>query len=116
MEGIDDAGLDTLDRKYLKAIIEFYSGGGPVGVEALAATLNEEQDTLADMVEPFLLKIGFVIRTASGRRATRRAFQHLGYPYKAKAEEEGGLTSLFRQRLFMAIYFVSLYPVFLAFS
>jgi len=53
MEGIDDAGLDTLDRKYLKAIIEFYSGG-PVGVEALAATLNEEQDTLADMVEPFL--------------------------------------------------------------
>jgi len=93
MEGIDDIGLDKFDRKYLKALIEFYNGG-PVGVEALAATLNEEQDTLADMVEPFLLKIGFVIRTASGRRATERAFQHMGYPYKPKAEEEG-LPSLF---------------------
>lgn len=93
MEGIDDAGLDKFDRKYLKTLIEFYNGG-PVGVEALAATLNEEQDTLADMVEPFLLKIGFVIRTASGRRATSRAFQHLGYTYKAKSEEEG-LTPLF---------------------
>ena len=75
-------------KRQLKALIEFYNGG-PVGVEALAATLNEEQDTLADMVEPFLLKIGFVIRTASGRRATSRSFQHLGYPYKDRVEGEG---------------------------
>ncbi len=90
MEGIDQVGLDNLDRKYLKAIIEFY-GGGPVGIEALAATLNEEQDTLADMVEPFLLKIGFVIRTASGRRATEHAFRHLELTPKAQK----GLPSLF---------------------
>jgi len=77
MEGIDDVGLDKFDRKYLKTLIEFYNGG-PVGVEALAATLNEEQDTLADMVEPFLLKIGFVIRTASGRRATSPVFSASG--------------------------------------
>ncbi len=90
MEGIDDVGLDNLDRKYLRAIIEFY-GGGPVGIEALAATLNEEQDTLVDMVEPFLLKIGFVVRTASGRRATEHAFAHLRLTPKAQK----GLPALF---------------------
>jgi Holliday junction DNA helicase RuvB len=93
MEGIDDVGLDIFDRKYLKALIEFYNGG-PVGVEALAATLNEEQDTLTDMVEPFLLKIGFVVRTASGRRATERSFRHLGYPYKDK-QDDANLSPLF---------------------
>ncbi len=57
-QGVDARGLDELDRKLLRTIIDFYQGG-PVGVEALAATLNEESDTLVDMVEPFLLKIGF---------------------------------------------------------
>ncbi|MFN8533131.1 MAG: Holliday junction branch migration DNA helicase RuvB [Dehalococcoidia bacterium] len=66
-EGIDERGLDALDRRYLATIDEFYAGG-PVGIEALAATLNEETDTLEDIVEPFLLKEGYVIRTASGRR------------------------------------------------
>jgi Holliday junction DNA helicase RuvB len=75
MEGVDGAGLDPLDRKFLKTIIDFYKGG-PVGIEALAATLNEEPDTLIDTVEPYLLKIGFVSRTKAGRIATERAFKH----------------------------------------
>jgi Holliday junction DNA helicase RuvB len=75
--GIDEEGLDALDRKVLGIIIETY-GGGPVGLKALAATLNEEEDTLADVVEPFLLKIGFLGRTQRGRVATRRGYEHLG--------------------------------------
>jgi len=74
--GIDDGGLDALDRRVLEVIIETYDGG-PVGLKALAATLNEEEDTLADVVEPFLLKIGFLGRTQRGRVATRRAYEHL---------------------------------------
>ncbi|MHB9106735.1 MAG: Holliday junction branch migration DNA helicase RuvB [Armatimonadota bacterium] len=74
-QGVDHRGLDELDRKLLKTIIDFYQGG-PVGVEAMAATLNEEADTLVDMVEPFLLKIGFLSRTPSGRKATPLAYQH----------------------------------------
>lgn len=76
-EGIDGMGLDRLDRKYLETIIKIY-GGGPVGLEAIAATLNEESDTLSDMVEPFLLKIGFIMRTPGGRRATNAAYEHMG--------------------------------------
>jgi len=75
---VDEIGLDKLDHSLLKTIIEVYNGG-PVGIEALAATLNEESDTLIDMVEPFLLKIGFLARTQSGRRATPAAYAHLGY-------------------------------------
>jgi Holliday junction DNA helicase RuvB len=75
--GVDGRGLDQLDRKLLRTIIDFYQGG-PVGVEALAATLNEESDTLVDMVEPFLLKIGYLSRTPSGRKATSLAYQHFG--------------------------------------
>jgi Holliday junction DNA helicase RuvB len=77
LEGVDDAGLDELDRKVLGAIISRYNGG-PVGIEALAATLQEETDTLSDVVEPYLLQQGFVIRTSTGRRATARAYEHLG--------------------------------------
>jgi Holliday junction DNA helicase RuvB len=76
-EGIDSLGLDNLDRKMLKIIIEYYRGG-PVGIEALAATLNEESDTLVDMVEPYLLKIGFVQRTRRGRVVSEDAAKHLG--------------------------------------
>ena len=77
LEGVDVLGLDDLDRSYLKVIMEHYRGG-PVGVEALSATLNEEVDTLVDMVEPYLLQIGFVSRTKSGRRANESAYKHLG--------------------------------------
>ena len=76
-EGVDPLGLDVQDRELLRTVIEVY-GGGPVGVEALAATLNEEVDSLVEMVEPFLLKIGFLTRTQSGRRVTAQACDHLG--------------------------------------
>ena len=76
MEGVDHAGLDALDRKFLKTIIDVYKGG-PAGIEAIAATLNEEVDTLVDMVEPYLLKIGYVGRTRQGRVVTAPAYEHL---------------------------------------
>jgi len=76
-EGIDSIGLDNLDRKFLKVIIEYYKGG-PVGIEALGATLSEELDTLVDVVEPFLLKIGFLQRTKRGRMVSSEAVKHLG--------------------------------------
>jgi Holliday junction DNA helicase RuvB len=76
-QGIDKAGLDSIDRKVLTAIIEYYNGG-PVGIEALAASLNEETDTIVDVVEPFLLQIGFLKRTQRGRQTTKLACEHLG--------------------------------------
>ena len=78
LEGVDKKGLTDLDRRYLKTIIKFYNGG-PVGIEAIAATLQEETDTLVDVVEPYLLKIGLLLRTSSGRRASREAYIHLGF-------------------------------------
>jgi len=77
LEGVDEAGLTNLDRRYLNIIIKYYKGG-PVGIEAIAATLQEETDTLVDVVEPFLLKIGMLIRTSSGRKASMSAYHHLG--------------------------------------
>ncbi len=76
---IDRLGLDELDRSLLTALIRTYNGG-PAGVEALAATLGQERDTLEDVVEPYLLQIGFVVRTRQGRCATRAAYDHLGLP------------------------------------
>jgi holliday junction DNA helicase RuvB len=76
LEGIDERGLTDLDRRYLATIIDFYDGG-PVGIEAIAATLQEETDTLVDVVEPYLLKIGFLVRTSSGRKASSAAYDHL---------------------------------------
>lgn len=83
LEGVDDKGLTRLDCRYLKTIIDYYHGG-PVGIEAIAATLQEESDTLVDVVEPYLLKIGLVIRTSSGRKATEHAYRHLGYSVQRK--------------------------------
>lgn len=79
LEGIDEQGLSLLDRKFLETIICNYKGG-PAGLDAIAAVLQEESDTLADMVEPYLLKAGFVIRTPKGRRATEHAYASLGHP------------------------------------
>jgi Holliday junction DNA helicase RuvB len=79
LEGVDELGLDDLDRSFLSTIIRLYHGG-PVGVEALSATLNEEVDTLVDMVEPFLLQQGFISRTKSGRKANEPAYKHLKLP------------------------------------
>jgi Holliday junction DNA helicase RuvB len=83
LEGVDEMGLTRLDRRYLRTIIEFYQGG-PVGIEAIAATLQEEADTLVDVVEPYLLTIGLITRTSSGRRASDRASRHLGYRSQKK--------------------------------
>ena len=77
LEGVDAQGLTKLDRRYLRTIITFYNGG-PVGIEALAATLQEETDTLVDVVEPYLLKMGFLMRTSSGRKTSESAYHHLG--------------------------------------
>lgn len=66
-EGVDEHGLNHLDRRYLQTIVDYYKGG-PVGIEALAATINEEKDTLTDVIEPYLLKQGWVVRTAGGRK------------------------------------------------
>jgi Holliday junction DNA helicase RuvB len=84
LEGVDDQGLDDLDRNFLSTIIRIYNGG-PVGVEALAATLNEEVDTLVDMVEPYLLQQGFIGRTKSGRKANEPAYRHLNVPFPRSA-------------------------------
>ena len=89
-EGVDDFGLDDLDRKYLRTLIDFYKGG-PAGIEAIAATLSEESETLEDMVEPFLLKIGFVQRTSRGRCAGLKAWEHLGLTAPAAEEGSGSL-------------------------
>lgn len=86
-EGIDSAGLDPLDRKLLKVVIEYYNGG-PVGIEALGATLNEEVDTLVDMVEPFLLKIGYIQRTNRGRMASDSAARHLGLKLPGSSNQQ----------------------------
>ena len=74
---MDSLGLDRLDRLYLTTIAENYNGG-PVGIEALAATVNEEVQTLVDVVEPFLLKMGFVLRTPAGRKVGPSAVTRLG--------------------------------------
>ena len=81
LEGVDEKGLTNLDRRYLKTIIEFYKGG-PVGIEAIAATLQEEADTLVDVVEPYLLKIGFATRTSSGIKASQAAYKHLDFSFQ----------------------------------
>jgi holliday junction DNA helicase RuvB len=76
LEGIDALGLTPLDVRFLMVIIDYYKGG-PVGLDAIAATMQEEPDTLIDVIEPFLLKAGLLIRTSAGRRATETAYQHL---------------------------------------
>ena len=89
LEQVDKLGLDGLDRKFLLTIIDVYNGG-PVGIETISATLQEEPDVLSEMVEPFLLKIGFLSRTQKGRHATHLAFKHLG-------KSGGPQTGLFEQ-------------------
>ncbi len=80
LQRIDRLGLDDLDRSLLVTLINTYQGG-PAGIEALAATLGQERDTLEDVVEPYLLQVGFVIRTKQGRLATRAAYEHLGIAF-----------------------------------
>jgi Holliday junction DNA helicase RuvB len=86
---IDEAGLDSMDRRLLKVIIVDYDGG-PVGLDTLAAALSEPRDTVEDVYEPYLLQQGFLGRTQRGRVATRKAHEHLGLPMKAVASGPQG--------------------------
>ena len=88
---VDFLGLDAIDRRMLSSIIEHYSGG-PVGLETLAATINEEAVTLEDVYEPYLMQMGFLTRTPRGRCVTRRAYEHLGL--KVPSGLNGGLDQL----------------------
>ena len=83
---IDDLGLDPIDHRMLRAIIENY-GGGPVGIETLAATIGEEAVTLLDVYEPYLMQLGFLQRTPRGRCVTRKAYEHLGLSVPKNMEE-----------------------------
>jgi holliday junction DNA helicase RuvB len=87
MLDVDALGLDDLDRKVLRTIVEKFSGG-PVGLDTIAASLSEEGDTIMDVVEPYLLQLGFLDRTPRGRIATRRAYEHLGIPYAETSEPQ----------------------------
>lgn len=84
---VDKMGLDALDRRMLKTIIDFYNGG-PVGLDTLAATINEEAVTIEDVYEPYLLQNGFLTRTQRGRCVTRRAYEHLGLEYMGQQQLE----------------------------
>jgi Holliday junction DNA helicase RuvB len=90
LEGIDELGLDELDRRFLKIIIDVYKGG-PVGIEAVAATLGEETDTLVDVVEPYLLQKGLLARTRRGRSVTAHACEHLGVSFRPVESDDPSL-------------------------
>ena len=89
---IDSKGLDYVDKRILQAMIDKFNGG-PVGLDTLSATTNEEVSTIEDIVEPYLLQLGFVVRTNRGRCVTRLAYEHLGLPVpkslKLEEDEEG---------------------------
>jgi len=84
---VDPAGLDVMDRRLLRRLIDYYDGG-PVGVETLAAALAEPRDTVEDVYEPYLLQQGFLARTPRGRVATKKAYEHLGAEFKGKSPTE----------------------------
>ncbi|MBI2958151.1 MAG: Holliday junction branch migration DNA helicase RuvB, partial [Chloroflexi bacterium] len=88
--GVDRIGLDEIDHKLLRTIIEKFDGG-PVGLETVAASISEEADTIMDVYEPYLLQLGFVDRTPRGRVATRLAYEHLGLPFGKERPPQGML-------------------------
>ncbi|MBV9173971.1 MAG: Holliday junction branch migration DNA helicase RuvB [Chloroflexi bacterium] len=90
LEGVDAVGLDDLDRRYLTTLISHYEGG-PAGVSALAANMQQEVDTLEEVVEPYLLHEGFIQRTPAGRRATPKAYGHLGVRRPARGAQQPSL-------------------------
>ena len=93
---IDELGLDNIDRRLLEAIIKYY-GGGPVGLDTLAATIGEETVTIEDVYEPYLMQIGFLARTPRGRCVTKLAYDHLGIPFVSTGN---GSAQLLGQKIF----------------
>jgi Holliday junction DNA helicase RuvB len=87
---VDGAGLDAMDRRYLVMIAENY-GGGPVGIETIAAALSEPRDAIEEIIEPFLIQKGFVQRTPRGRLLTGHAFRHLGLAEPTRDASQFGL-------------------------
>jgi Holliday junction DNA helicase RuvB len=87
---VDGDGLDMLDRRYLVALVETY-GGGPVGVDTLAAAMAEARDAIEDMIEPFLMQQGFIMRTPRGRMAAPKAYERLGKKPPPTPAQQGGL-------------------------
>ncbi len=83
---VDELGLDEMDRKVLRTVIEKYNGG-PVGLNTIAASISEEADTIMDVVEPYLLQLGFLERTSQGRTATRQAYEHLEIPFPREEQQ-----------------------------
>jgi Holliday junction DNA helicase RuvB len=83
---IDELGLDEIDRMVLSTIINKYDGG-PVGLSTIAASISEEPDTIMDVVEPYLLQLGFLGRTAQGRVATKLAYEHMGVLFREKPSQ-----------------------------
>jgi len=88
LQGVDEIGLDEFDRRFLRTLIEKFEGG-PAGAETMAATLQEERDTIEDVIEPYLMMLGFLNRTPRGRVATRLAHEHLGLPYRPTSAGNG---------------------------
>ena len=84
---VDDRGLDDLDHKVLRTLIDKYDGG-PVGLETIAASISEEADTIMDICEPYLMQLGFLSRTPRGRVATKLAYEHIGVPYKNSKDND----------------------------
>ena len=80
---VDELGLDTIDCRMLTTMIESF-GGGPVGLDTIAATISEDSTTIEDVYEPYLLQLGFIARTPRGRIATKTAYDHFGIPYTEK--------------------------------
>jgi len=86
MLAVDDIGLNTSDRKFLEILIEKFNGG-PVGLKTIAAALSEEEATIEEVIEPYLIQLGLLERTARGRVATKKAYEHLGFDFKEKQEK-----------------------------
>jgi len=101
LEGVDALGLDELDRSYLRTVQETYEGG-PVGLEAVAATMGEDAGTLQDVVEPYLLQIGFLARTRLGRQLTEPAYRYLGLPSGSRTGKTGSPRVDLDEALFQA--------------
>jgi len=87
---VDQLGLDEIDRKVMRTIIQKFDGG-PVGLDTIAASISEESDTIEGVYEPYLLQLGFLERTPRGRVATRLAYEHLGIAYKRRHAPQGSL-------------------------
>ncbi len=96
MLDVDRLGFDVMDRRLLLTIIEKFAGG-PVGVDSLAAAIGEERGTIEDVLEPFLIQQGYLMRTARGRMATAAAYTHFGLTPPAPAAPQAGSLGLFRE-------------------